>query len=1201
MRWLFSLLFNRYVFIALGLLALVLVIWFLGPLFAFADWRPLEPVPARLWTIGIVLGLLALRLLVLFWRRQHVNARLLNAIANARAGATPEQPTDAALEELRGNFEQALEKLKQVRFQDREQGWFARLRQKYVYQIPWYVFIGAPGSGKTTALINSGLRFPLAEEFGRESVKGVGGTRNCDWWFSDETVLLDTAGRYTTHESDAAADKAEWEGFLGLLKKFRPRQPLNGALLTVSVSDLLGASEAERGRHAARLRARLNELHDALGISFPVYVLVTKADLLGGFNEYFATLSKEERAQVWGVTLPYNADGGLQGEALGQALQGELELLAHRLFDEMPELMLAEHDTARRACAYALPQHFHALIPVLRQLLQDVFAESRFARQAMMRGLYFTSGTQEGTPFDRVLGGLGRSLGFDARVALRSSPAGTGRSYFLQDVLRKVIFPEAHLAGRNQRAERRERLLGIAGHGAVALLLVLALGAWALSFGNNSRYIDLVDGRTERMAGQLQTLAASEGESLLELVPVLTELNGLAAGPDFPASEPPIGYTYGLYQGGKLDASAQRTYQAALERALLPRIVRRLEFLLQTTPEDNLELTYEVLKSYLMLNDPSHYDGEALEAFVRMEWERSLPISVSQQQREQLFGHLHNLLAEKSVASPYPQDEELVRQKREQLATFSLAHRAYSRLKLRLMDGSRVDFTVAEAGGPQSALVFTRASGKPLTQGIPALFTHDGYHKVFLPEAGSILGLLEREEDWVLGRPQRPLTDQATRLVDGATLRDIKRLYLHEYVRLWDEYLADVRLIETPSMSQGMEVARILSAPDSPLAQFLRAVARETTLLKVDPKTDSQYSVVGEAGKRVKTAAADLERVFGPSGLTRPAANAEQLERIVDDRFEPIRRLVTNDGGNAPIQAVLRLFNEMYMNLSSADSALRSGASPALASTPQLTELNRIRAEAAYLPAPLRTMLEALADAGTAQAGGSMRVMLGGKLDSSLGAFCRQAINGRYPFRRSSEKDVTLADFSRLFAYGGMFDSFFQDNLAPLADMSGRTWLLRQPGGVEVPLTSFQRAARIRDVFFPYGARSPEMSFSIRVLEMDASISQLSLDFDGQVFQYAHGPQVPQQVKWPGPRGTQQVRLELMNSGAPSGYLVKNGPWAAMRLFDEGENRAVSGPERFVSTLMVQGRKVVLEVTAGSVQNPFRLAELASFSCPGQI
>ncbi|MET1077907.1 MAG: type VI secretion system membrane subunit TssM [Pseudomonas sp.] len=1195
LRRLFFALFNRTVLIVLGLVALMLAIWYIGPLFAFADWRPLEPIPARIWTIGCLLALVLLRLLVAFWRHKRMNALLLQTLVGLRGTEPAPSASDAALLELQGNFEQALLKLKKLRFGSQDQGWWASLRQKYVYQIPWYVFIGAPGSGKTTALVNSGLRFPLADELGRESIRGVGGTRNCDWWFSDETVLLDTAGRYTTHESDAAADKSEWDGFLKLLKRFRPRQPLNGAILTLSVQDLLGANEEERKRHAARLRARLNELHESLGIAFPVYVLITKADLLGGFNEYFANLSKEERAQVWGVTLPYRPDSEQDSQAIGKQLEQEFELLARRLFDGLPELMLNEHDTARRARAYALPQHFTNLTPLLGQVLQDVFADNRFAPTAMLRGVYFTSGTQEGTPFDRVLGVLGRSLGFDARVALQSAP-GTGKSYFLQDLLRKVIFPEAHLAGRNRRAERRERILSLLGHSAVVLLLLGSLAAWALSFKNNTQYIDLVDLRTEKLGGRLNNLMQSEGGSLLELAPLLDQLNSLADGPDFPVDDPRLNYTYGLYQGGKLGAVAQTSYRVALEQALLPKVVQRLEDLLRNTPQDNQELAYEVLKAYLMFNQPEHFDADALEAFIQMEWERSLPPSMSRNQRDQLFAHLHRLLKDQPVTSPFPLDEALVASKREQLAAFSLAQRAYSRLKLRLLDGSLADFNLAEAGGPQSSLVFVRASGKPLTQGIPGLFTYNGYHKVFLPETQAILGRLETEEGWVLGRVAQPVTQQVEGLLEGATQRDIKRLYLHEYVRLWEEYLADIRLIDSQSMSQNMEKARILSAPDSPIAQFLRSVARETTLLRVEKVPDTQ-SLAGQAANKVRSAASDLDRVFGPSELTRRPSQVEQLERIVDDRFEPLRRLVTADGGAAPLQAALRLFNEMYMNLSSTDVALRTGT----VNIPQNDTLNRIRAEAAYLPVPLRSMLEGMVDSSSSQTEGTVRRSLGGELDSSVGTFCRKAISGRYPFKRSSSQDVTLADFSQLFAPDAMFDQFFREHLASMTDMSGATWILRQSGGVQIPLTSFQRAARIRDLFFPGGARTPQLSMDVRVLEMDASITSLTIDFDGQLFRYAHGPQLSQKINWPGPRGSNQLRLELGSSNAPSVFLNKNGPWAPMRLFDEGDSRYPAGPEKFISTLMLQGKKVVLEVTASSVRNPFRVGELSSFSCPSRI
>lgn len=63
--------------------------------------------------------------------------------------------------------------------------------------------VGSPGDGKTTALLNTGLQFPLAEQMEQTSriltVPG-GGTLHCDWWFTNEAVLIDTAGRYARHD-----------------------------------------------------------------------------------------------------------------------------------------------------------------------------------------------------------------------------------------------------------------------------------------------------------------------------------------------------------------------------------------------------------------------------------------------------------------------------------------------------------------------------------------------------------------------------------------------------------------------------------------------------------------------------------------------------------------------------------------------------------------------------------------------------------------------------------------------------------------------------------------------------------------------------------------------------------------------------------------------------------------------------------------
>jgi type VI secretion system protein ImpL len=1195
---LFSILFHRRVFITLGLILLALLIWFAGPLFAFAEWRPLAPVSVRLWIIGLMFGLVLLRLVARYWREKRLNARMVDAVLGLRAQKdAPEDPNKPALDALRADFERALKQMRDTRFSSNEGGFWSRLGRRYVYQMPWYVFIGAPGSGKTTALVNSGLRFPLAQSLGKESVRGVGGTRSCDWWFAEEAVLLDTAGRYTTQESNAEADKAEWQGFLKLLKRFRPRQPLNGAILTVSVEDLLGSDEAGRKRHAERLRARLLELTAGLGIAFPIYVLVTKADQLGGFNEYFEGLGKEGRAQVWGATFELPATPEAGRDDLDALLSRELSSLNRRLFDRLPEVLLQELDPARRARAYALPQHFAGLQPLLRELLGEVFAGARFGPAAMLRGVYFTSGTQDGSSFDRLLGSLQRSLGFDARVSLPSQ-AQAGRSYFLHDLLHKVVLPEAHLAGRNRRAERRERWLGIAGHSAVAASLVLLVAGLLGSYRGNLSYLDYVDEGTRAVSEHLTALRQAGQLGLTPLLPLLGAIEHIADGPNFPVGEPPLRLRFGLYQGDKLDSAARSTYRRSLEAVLLPQVAARLHAVLAQAPADDLESAYEALRIYLMLHLPEHYVADEVEAFLLADFERSLPPALPPSQRAELAHHLHRLLHEGDVLPAQPMDEALVESVRERLAGFSLAQRGYSRLKRELGALPMREFTIAEAAGDRSAQVFTRASGKPITRGVPGLFTRHGYHKVFMPEVRSVLGRMESEEDWVLGRAAHHVGRQLEDQINGVLPRQMRELYLNDYREQWTAYLADLRLVRADSIVQGRETARILaSRADSPLRKLLVAVARETKLSKPEEVKDSN-SVAARLERRFNAERNSVERLVGPSSLLsgdRLEQNIEQM--LVDDHFAALHQLVDGDGdgGSAPIDNVLGLFNELYMGLGQVEAAIAARSQ----AQPPVEVLGRVRSEAAYLPELLRGMVEGLADSSAQFADGNLRRSLASEIDAEVGEFCRRALADRYPFQRSSTQDVTAGDFQRLFAPGGLFDGYFQRSLAGRADTSGGSWVIRQPSGATLGLGSFQQAARIRDAFFARGG-SMDLSFEFRVLSMDARIERLTLDFDGQSFPYWHGPERSFRVNWPSSSGSGVIRMIAASNSEGERSRSWSGPWALFRMFDAGDLRNTSGPERFVASFDIDGRKVQLEIIANSVANPYRLREVAGFRCPAR-
>src|SRR5262245_49260984 len=405
---------SRTFLVLIGLVILALLIWFAGPYFAFADYRPLESVLARVIAIVVVFVIWAFIILLKKAKSNNASAKLANEVAAQDAGGKA-GGADAA--QLRKRFEEAVDALKKSR----------KGGAKNLYDLPWYIIIGPPGSGKTTALVNSGLNFPLAQKFGKEALRGVGGTRNCDWWFTDDAILLDTAGRYTTQDSNESADAAGWTAFLQLLRKYRSRQPINGVLVAISASDLLTLNEREREKHVVAIRERLEELNRHLKISVPVYFLVTKCDLVAGFTEFFDDFGQEARAQVWGMTFPIEAtESGKAVDSFDREFDALLERLQGRVLTRLEQ----DRDTRRRAAILAFPQQTALLKPLLGDLLKRVFGASGYDSHVLLRGVYFTSGTQEGTPIDRMLGAIARSFGFTSAVS--SAPPGQGKSYFIQ-------------------------------------------------------------------------------------------------------------------------------------------------------------------------------------------------------------------------------------------------------------------------------------------------------------------------------------------------------------------------------------------------------------------------------------------------------------------------------------------------------------------------------------------------------------------------------------------------------------------------------------------------------------------------------------------------------------------------------------------------------------------------------------------------
>nr|WP_167375446.1 type VI secretion system membrane subunit TssM [Pseudomonas agarici] len=1144
------------------------IIWFAGPV--------LEVLVAqgRRWALIILIfavwfGYRLFRLI----QAHRQTAKVMQSLAAETVADPANVATAEELAILRQRMDEALALLKKAKLGGGE--------RRNLYQLPWYVIIGPPGSGKTTALVNCGLHFPLAAQLGAGAIRGVGGTRNCDWWFTDEAVLLDTAGRYTTQDSHAQVDKAAWLGFLDLLKTQRSRRPIDGAFIAISLSDLLLSTDAERAAHASAIRARIQELYTQLGVSFPIYLMLTKLDLVPGFMEFFDALSKEERAQVWGMT--FALDDGKSSEGPLPHFKREFAALEQRLNARLVERLQQERDPARRDLIYGFPQQFGALKECLQSFLDGVFKPNAYENRALLRGVYFTSGTQEGSPIDRLIGAMAQSMNLDRQQLARQD--GTGRSYFIEKLFTAVAFAERGLVGVNPTVERRRRWLARGVLAATVAVVVLVGTLWLVSYRANQVYIAQVDQKVAPLGQSVQNLSSAQRD-VLAVLALLNAVKHLAG--DAPGWSEGLG----LYQGDMLEAESASVYRKLLIAVFAPRLLTRVEE--QLHGGGNSDFLYEGLKAYLMLADNEHYDAQFIKAWIALDWDRSLPRDLPAQQRLALGEHLKALFERRPPNARL--DERLIDDLRRQLQQLPVAQRVYDRVKRQKLPEGVPEFRLNEAVGRDAALVFSRKSGKPLGDPLSGFFTAKGYREAFLLSSLSQARTLA-EEQWVLGR------DQAEQQNVASLAADVRRLYFQDYLRQWEALLADIDFVPITSVAQAADVLRVISGPTSPLKKLLVAVAKETDLQQEQRLLEAQGQKVDSGVDQIK------QRLGSMLGLEQATGTAPAVvsEDPVSAHFAELNALVNKgEGEPAAIDGLLADINALYVQVSamvgaSGDALLGEAKHQASAAAA------RVSLSAERQPPLVQGLVKSVVSATTNNMMGGVRNQLNAAWTREVVNVYRQSLGGRYPLAPGSARDATLDDFGQFFGVGGVMDNYFRKYLQPYVDTSAATWRW-QPGAAQKlgiapsALQTFQRAASIRDAFFRSGGTQPIVRFELKPLAMDASISQFQLDLDGQQISYDHGPSRPVAMQWPNPGSIGVVRLSISPASVTGrSAITLDGPWAWFRLLEQSDLVAGQSPDRFNLRLRVDGASISYELRANSAFNPFKSRVLSGFSLPERL
>ncbi|WP_211463050.1 type VI secretion system membrane subunit TssM [Collimonas silvisoli] len=1055
-----------------------------------------------------------------------------------------------------------------------------------LYELPWYMIIGNPAAGKSTAVANSGLQFPLADK-NSNIVQGVGGTRNCDWFFTTDGILLDTAGRYSVHEED----RAEWFSFLSLLKKHRSRAPINGIIIAVSVAELAG-NRPEFGINLAKnLRQRVQELTERLEVFAPVYVMFTKADLITGFTEFFDDMDRGEKDRVWGATLPYSR------KTSSQDVLSYFDERFDELFEGLKEISLANMALNRGdrlpPGVLTFPLEFAAVKSSLRAFIATLFEENPFQFKPVFRGFYFTSALQEGSGISSSSERIAER--FDLKLqALERPEIHSKNGFFLLNLFRKVIFADKDLV--SQYASRHKTRLRYTMFFAATALVGLALAGWSWSYIGNRQLTANVQADLDK-AIKLQEKRL-DLQSRFEAMEILQDRIQQLQKYD---NGRPLSLGFGLYQGDLLEQKLREEYFAGIKDIMLKPVTANIESFLsemnthagslepmsrpvqlasasppasgtaaaaataasaasagssgatqqyKDSSPTNVEDGYNALKTYLMLSDRSRAESSHLNDQLTRFWRGWLESNRGNMTREQMIRSAERLMSFylSQISDPsWPTIESkltLIDQSRDNLRRvvrgMAARDRVYADIKARASTRFP-SITVAGIVGDQDKELIVGSYA------IPGTFTRDAWEKFVQGAFKEAANKELQSADWVL---KTASNDDLT--LEGSPEQIQKALvtqYKTEYAKEWQKFMQGANIADLGGFDNAVKAMNRFGDPStSPINKFVTSVYQQTSW-------DNPSQLNTGLGRAQSGFMAWFKQTIlrqAPSGVNvNLNLNADATAAPmgpVGKEFAGVARMVTAKDNNATLMrgymetlSKLRTrFNQIKNQGDTGPGANQlmqqtlNGSGSELADALKYVDEQMLvgmsdSQKQAIRPILVRPLIQAFAVTIKPTEAEMNRTWL-----AQVYAPFEKTLSEKYPFAANSKIEATSAEIGQTFGPDGSIAKFVNSSMGPLVVRRGDTLAAKTWADMGITLSPAMVSNFSRWVA-PLGASSAaaggsgaaadaQTVFQIQALPAGGT-TEYTIEIDGQQLRYRNTQAQWTNFVWPNPQGVAGARI----------------------------------------------------------------------------
>lgn len=787
---------------------LAAIIWHYGPSLVIAHHTPLQEPQKRIAVI-LTLALAWLAKMILYRPSKPTDPEALNLIQMQQL--------------LRGHFLGAIRFLKKT------------IINKHGHPTPlnkltWHLLIGPPGSGKTSLLANSNINFILSKQYKNEDhEKSICSSTVCDWWVTQDLVLVDVPGSYAFSPmqntfSDSPDESIEsfgkeaatkphlyhalWRNFLSLLIKHKQKHNIGSMIIALSLPELIKQPRYQQTLWFQEIKQRLNECWGKFG-KLPIYLIITKCDLLPGFSEFFNGIGSDELTQSWGIPLTALKEH----ENLQDAFVTRFNALIKRLNKQLIWRLHQERDSQARLLIKEFPLQLEYIKETLNHLIKILLSANLHLK---MEGVYLTSAIQENT-FATATTLFHHDVPSGLQI-INPSPF-ISRAYFVKHIISYLL---PHISHRlNPQLRLRHTRLSKAAY-SIGLASVLLGAMW---MGRDFHHSLYQVSTVQHSLGQYQLYLQQNKQQAFSIASAHNALSLLNA---LEVTAQPV-HHFSLLQklenfySSKPQQAAINIYHRALQTILLPFIRNELEKYLQSAEDKNPEQVYSALKAYLMLKDqPTGGYNDAQCQFVI-----NTLLKISPSLKKELFSnsfilHIKNAL---QIKQENNLDQELTTYARKFLNAIPNNELGYILLKSYDENSKEVEINLGTNIGTPPTLI-----SKGTATLVPYMYTASAYSKIIKTQIYSAAKQALTGNS-VLGNKPLPVDSLVpVSPAINSLAEELQKNYLSHYVDIWESLTDNISLNTPKNLAEVDAMILNLISGHSPLLQLLQTIHINTNI-----------------------------------------------------------------------------------------------------------------------------------------------------------------------------------------------------------------------------------------------------------------------------------------------------------------------------------------------------------------------------------